>query len=152
MKYVDEVITYAEVPDEVSLCLSISGCTNHCPGCHSQYLWNDLGTELDEHSLKSMLSKYDELTCVCFMGGDQYPEELNHLLNIVKDTGLKTALYTGKKELSKNVDETLLDYVKIGPYIESLGPLDSPTTNQVLYRNKDGKRFDFISRIWVNFD
>lgn len=28
----------------------------------------------------------------------------------------------------------LLDYIKVGPYVESLGALDSPTTNQRLYQ------------------
>ena len=33
----------------------------------------------------------------------------------------------------------LLDYLKLGPYDERLGGLDSPTTNQRFYRVERGK-------------
>jgi anaerobic ribonucleoside-triphosphate reductase activating protein len=56
------------------------------------------------------------------------------------------------------------DYVKVGPYVEELGPLNKPTTNQRLYRalkpggtpvpgaaavEKAGRRFqDITARFW----
>ena len=33
----------------------------------------------------------------------------------------------------------LFDYVKIGHYEEKYGPLDSPTTNQIMLKKIDGK-------------
>ncbi len=38
LKYVECAVTLAEVPEEISLTLSISNCIYHCRGCHSQYL------------------------------------------------------------------------------------------------------------------
>ena len=36
------------------------------------------------------------------------------------------------------------DYVKVGPYVEALGPLNEPTTNQRLYYHGE----DITSRFW----
>ena len=46
MKYVDTAVTFAEIPDQICLCINISGCQFRCPDCHSKYLWEDTGTEL----------------------------------------------------------------------------------------------------------
>ena len=35
--------------------------------------------------------------------------------------------------------EPLLDYYKVGPYVEELGPMDKETTNQIFYKKVDGK-------------
>ena len=35
IKYVIDEVVFREFPDEVTLALNISGCPNHCPGCHS---------------------------------------------------------------------------------------------------------------------
>ena len=34
-------------------------------------------------------------------------------------------------------DKKAFDYVKLGPYIESLGGLKSPNTNQRMYKRED---------------
>ena len=57
MKYTDTMVTFNEVPDEISLCINISGCPNRCPGCHSPELWEDIGTELTKESLKDLIDK-----------------------------------------------------------------------------------------------
>ena len=51
LKYVDTKVTFAEVPDEISLCINISNCPNHCEGCHSPYLAEDIGTELTKDEI-----------------------------------------------------------------------------------------------------
>ena len=40
-------IVFAEIPDEVSLALNITGCPNRCPGCHSTHLQQNIGDVLD---------------------------------------------------------------------------------------------------------
>ena len=50
VKYVDTLVTFAEFPNEISLCINISGCPNHCPGCHSPYLAQDIGEVLNKES------------------------------------------------------------------------------------------------------
>ena len=83
LKYVDTQITFSEVPDEVALCINISNCPIHCPSCHSQYLWEDIGTELTEETLKSLIEANTGITCVCFMGGDNDVPATNELSKFV---------------------------------------------------------------------
>ena len=64
-------IVFAEIPDEVSLALNITGCPNRCPGCHSTHLQQNIGDVLDTDALEVLLGIYGRaVTCVCFMGGD----------------------------------------------------------------------------------
>ena len=45
-------------------------------------------------------------------------------------------------------DEKAFDYVKLGQYIESLGGLKSPTTNQRLYKRENDNWTDITSVFW----
>ena len=64
MKYTDTQITFTEFPDEISLCINISNCSFHCPGCHSPELWEDIGTELTEEELSKLIEANNGITCV----------------------------------------------------------------------------------------
>ena len=35
LKYSNYEITFAEVPDEISLCINLTNCPHKCIGCHS---------------------------------------------------------------------------------------------------------------------
>ena len=140
-------IVFQEIPGEVTLALNLSGCPCHCPGCHSQHLWEDVGEELNEGLLDALVAKYQGLiTCVAFMGGDQAPEEVAELAKLAKGLSLKAAWYSGRMNLPA-VDGAL-DYVKIGPYIESLGGLKSEKTNQRLYKRVGERWEDITSSFW----
>jgi anaerobic ribonucleoside-triphosphate reductase activating protein len=94
-------------------------------------LWTSNGTELTKAQLQAYLDKYKGLaSCVLFMGGDWDPN-LGELLALAKASGYKTALYSGY-ELEQVNKELLdqLDYLKYGPWVEALGGLGSPSTNQ----------------------
>ena len=67
LKYVDTLVSFSEVPDEISLCINISKCPCHCIGCRSRYLAEDSGDELTLKSLTPLLEVNNGLTCVCFM-------------------------------------------------------------------------------------
>ena len=134
IKYIDTEVTLAEVPSEISLCISISGCTIHCPGCHSQHLWNDIGTILTIDKLDELIAANDDISCVCIMGGDHDVDSVYALGKHIKARGLKSAWYSG---VMRPLDDKLaeyFDYIKIGPYIENLGPLTKKTTNQRFYK------------------
>lgn len=152
LKYVDTLVSFQEIPDEISLCINISNCPNNCPGCHSAYLKDDIGTPLTYTELMRILKDIRGITCVCFMGGDKEPWEIQRLAQFVKEKGLKVAWYSGKQELHEDIRLANFDYVKLGPYIEELGPLTSPTTNQVMYKidHLADKPFvvDITSRFW----
>lgn len=133
IKYISQALTFAEVPDEVSLCLNITNCPHQCRGCHSPFLQQDTGRDLLA-SLPALLQKYgNDITCVCLMGEGKDPDALTEALWYIRDQGFKTCLYTGKV-CSSGLPVDLLDYLKVGPYIESLGGLDKPTTNQRMYK------------------
>lgn len=133
-KYVDTLVSFSEVPDEISLCINISGCKIGCKNCHSSYLAEDIGEELNIDSLHELISSNKGITCVSFMGGDSDPKEVDHLASIVKEYySLKTAWYSGVQALSKDIHIWNFSFIKLGPYIEELGPLNSKTTNQRMY-------------------
>jgi anaerobic ribonucleoside-triphosphate reductase activating protein len=135
LKYVDVIEGFQEIPDEISLCINISNCPNNCPGCHSAYLKDDIGTPLTYTELLKLIPQHRGITCVCFMGGDKEPWEINRLATLVKeDFNLKVAWYSGKQELHEDIRLVNIDYVKLGPYIEEYGPLSSRTTNQIMLK------------------
>ena len=135
LKYVDTKVTFAEVPDEISLCINISNCPNHCEGCHSPYLAEDVGIILNENNLMKLINQNLGITCICFMGGDSNPQEVNALARYLKFFNIcKVAWYSGKPKISSEINLENFDYIKLGPYKESLGGLDSKDTNQVLLK------------------
>ena len=142
-------IVCQEIPDEISLAVNISCCPNRCPGCHSPWLWSDEGEIMSDDMLTALIGKYSAaLTCFCFMGGDAEPAEVESIAKWIKSKWphIRTAWYSGKEVLPDNFDLTCLDYLKLGPFIEALGGLKSPDTNQVLYRvEKDGT----LNRIYI---
>ena len=149
MKYVDVKEVFAEIPDEITLAISISGCPIHCPGCHSQYLWADVGVPLTTEALASMLKDHIGITCICLMGGDQDPAEIDRLACWVKENSkVRTAWYSGRNELPQEITLANFDYLKTGPYDAACGPLNVRTTNQRLYRVEQGKLTDITSRFW----
>lgn len=133
IKYVSHAITFAEVPDEISLTLAVSNCGGHCPGCHSPELRQDIGRDL-ETDLPDLIKKYrDQITCVCFLGQGNDIDALNECIAYCHYHGLNSCLYTGRD--SFDVFQTpYLTYLKVGPYDEKLGGVDKVTTNQKMYQ------------------
>ena len=147
MKVASFDIVFQEIPGEVTLALNLSGCPCHCPGCHSPHLAEDIGEPLNEALLNGLIDRYGSMiTCVCFMGGDADPEEVARWAEWVKNSNLKTAWYSGRMNMPK--DEKAFDYVKLGPYVESLGGLKSPTTNQRLYKRVGDEWEDITKSFW----
>jgi len=132
MRYSNSQIVLQEVPDEITLALSISGCPIRCKGCHSSETWKPgFGKVLNKQELLRLIEANEGISCVLFYGGEWYKNELIAFLKYVKNLNLKTCLYTGL-ELTE-IDNSIimeLDYIKVGRYIEKLGGLSSDTTNQ----------------------
>ena len=149
IKYLETLVAFAEIPDEITLCINITNCPCHCNGCHSSYLSKDIGEELNNDVLDKLISDNSGISCIAFMGGDSSPKEINDLAKYVKDKyPISVAWYSGRQELSKDINLDNFDYIKLGPYIKELGPLTSKTTNQRLYQY--GKFFsDYtIDKCW----
>ena len=152
LKYVNTGIVFQEIPDEMTLAINISNCPCRCPGCHSHYLWEDIGLPLDADAIDAFVQNYgDDITCIAFMGGDADPKAVNQLAQYIHEAHpeFKVAWYSGRIRISGAIKKTDFDYIKIGPFIKHLGPLKSPTTNQRLYRLTDDGTFeDITSRFW----
>jgi anaerobic ribonucleoside-triphosphate reductase activating protein len=139
LKYANTQVVFTEVPNEISLAINITGCTIHCKGCHSQWLWSNRGKELTDDELTNLIESNKGITTVLFMGGDNFIKQLAELASDIKYhyPNLKIAWYSGRSGLyDSRIKElmTYLDYIKIGPYVKQLGGLDSPSTNQKFYR------------------
>ena len=121
LKYVNTGIVFQEIPNEVTLAINISNCPCHCPGCHSHYLWEDIGLPLNADAIDAF--------------ADQYGKDI-------------TCISSGKTIISPMVNKKDFDYIKIGPFIKHLGPLKKPTTNQRLYRQNETGTFEDITPLF----
>ena len=144
LKYVDAVVSLAEIPDEISLCINISNCPCHCKGCHSSYLAEDIGKELDLVELTNLIDNNEGISCVSIMGGDSSPMDVDNIAEDIREIypELKIAWYSGRESLSLDINLNNFDYIKLGPYIEEKGPLNSKTTNQRFYKVNNYKLED----------
>ena len=150
LKYLNTQVTFAEVPDEITLCINITGCKNGCKNCHSSYLAQDIGEPLDLQHLTDLIDSNKGITCVCIMGGDANPSEVDDIAQDIKEyyPELKVGWYSGRQELSKDINLENFDFIKLGSYKGEFGPLNSRTTNQRFYKVSDGKLINITSKFW----
>jgi len=150
IKYESTLVTFTEVPDEISLCFNISGCPCHCEGCFEPWLKDDIGEKLTIAVLEAELAKHKHITCICFMGGDRYYDDIAVLTMEFRriHPELKFAMYSGKQEMNPILSQ-LLDYYKVGPYIAARGPLNKETTNQIFYKKVNGEWKDITYRFQI---
>lgn len=150
LKYVDTKVVFQEVPDEITLAINISNCPCNCKGCHSPYLGTNTGEPLFPEILNELICNNKGITCVAIMGGDSDPVEVDAIAFYIKAVydNIKVAWYSGRIELSKHIKLHNFDYIKLGPYIEELGPLNSTSTNQRFYKVEDNKLVDITNVFW----
>lgn len=139
LKYYNHDIVFQEYPDEVTLAINLTLCPNRCPGCHSEFLREDIGEELTHERLDALVSTYlGSITCIGIQGGDNDPEAILSLCRYIRQHykgKLRTGWYSGRTWMpAADVLAETLNYIKVGPYISQFGPLSSPTTNQHIYR------------------
>ena len=149
MKFVETLVTFSEIPDEITLCINISNCPCHCKGCSEPWLADDIGEELTAERVLEMAAKNYGITCICFMGGDSDYATLYNICRQVKQKLplLKLAIYSGRSEMNSFV-ASVMDYYKVGPWIAELGPLNVKTTNQRLYQKIDHNWIDITYKFW----
>lgn len=135
LKYLWTKEVFQEVPEEMSLAIAISGCRIHCEGCHSRELWEDKGEILDVETLCGLLNQHNGITCLCLFGGEANIDALTELF-MYAHKRVKTAWYCGLDMIPKDKLGIMqyLDWIKLGHFDIELGGLDSPTTNQRLYK------------------
>ncbi|MEY8019312.1 anaerobic ribonucleoside-triphosphate reductase activating protein [Muriicola sp. E247] len=133
-------VVLQEVPGEISLCFTISGCPLRCEGCHSPFLWKKRnGEKITSRTYKQILKRYFGFaTCVVFMGGEWHRNELIKKLKYARNQGYKTCLYSGAEDVDEKILEHLT-WVKTGRWDKNRGGLNSKTTNQVFREVKSNK-------------
>lgn len=146
LRYVGESIVLQEVPDEISLAISISGCTHRCDGCHSSYLWKNEGRFLVDDIIEIVTWYIGMVTCICFMGGDQNIEELNECIDIAHEEEYKCCVYLGCDEVPQGL--RTVEYLKIGHYDKERGGLDNPNTNQRMFKWNGNDYEDITERFY----
>lgn len=138
-------VVLQEVPGEVSLCFSITGCPLRCKGCHSSHLWKEgTGTPLTKKLYLNYLDQYQGLaSCVLFMGGEWHRSELLDYLNTAIEKGYQTCLYTGKETVDNEL-KSKCTWLKTGPWLEALGGLDHKDTNQKFIHTQTGELLNYL--------
>ena len=110
LKYVDTRVCFAEVPDEITLCINLSNCPCHCKGCHSPYLAEDVGEILTDCRIQELLKENKGVTAICFMGGDNDPRLVNHYAKLIKESYIEEVEYTCKVNQLINLSKGLTLY------------------------------------------
>jgi anaerobic ribonucleoside-triphosphate reductase activating protein len=68
--------------------LFVSGCSNHCPGCHNPQTWDSKsGIEFDDNAFNEVLNSLepDYISGITFSGGDPMHEgNIDEVLRIIK--------------------------------------------------------------------
>lgn len=148
IKYKDYAVVFEEMPKHLSLAINITNCQNHCVGCHTPELREDIGEELTTDVIDRLIHENEGINCVIFMGEGNDRKKLCGLSQHVREKyGIVSCLYSGKPNLEQYMVDNF-DYVKVGPYIEEFGPLNKPTTNQRLYKIIGDKQIDVTSEFW----
>lgn len=138
-------VVLEEIPDKVTLAVEITNCQGSCPGCHSPFLRRDIGEELTEAALDRLIGDNFGVNCLLFLGEGNDRDALLRLSTHVRQNwpDIELALYSGRETVEDELKDAF-DYIKIGPYVEELGPLNEDTTNQRLYHRGE----DITSRFW----
>lgn len=147
-KYVEDKIVFEEIPDCVTLAVTISNCPFHCQGCHSSYLREDVGKVLNESEMERLFEKHKGFNCFLFLG-DSRKDDVINIASYIKERykDIKLAIYSGyDTPLFDYIN--VFDYIKTGKYMEEFGPLSKETTNQRLYKIKNGKEEDITYKFW----
>lgn len=151
IKYAPQMtgVCFEEIPDYISLGISISNCLGLCEGCHSPELRGNVGIELTFDEIDSLIERNKGVNCILLLGEGNDKENFIKLVKYIREkhNTLKIALYSGRASIEKEL-EGLFDFVKIGPYKPKYGPLNSKTTNQRLYRIKNGVKEDITYKFW----
>ena len=152
IKYVPELtdVVLEEIPDKVTLAVEISNCRGSCIGCHSPFLKQDIGVELTPDAVDRLIADNFGVNCFLLLGEGKDPEALLRIAEHLRvhHPDLERAVYSGRPEVEPEI-YAAFDYVKVGPYVAELGPLNERTTNQRLYRNTYNDAWeDITSRFW----
>lgn len=133
--------SFIDFPNKTSLIVFMSGCNIGCKGCQNPKLQNpDYGVDIVVDDIVKEYNSKGLCNGIVFSGGDplyQYGELLAYCKELCSIADI--AVYTG--ETFDNVPVELFEYIDLlvtEPYIEELGGLSDPKTNQRCWDIIDG--------------
>lgn len=152
LKYpvVNTDITFNELPDKMAYAIELGACKQHCVGCHSPELQEE---DVPLTSLLDILEEAQDAidagaNAIVVMGGTYNKhiteESLIALLQDLSDIA-PTGLYSGSEDEERDKMIALeghCAWLKTGPYIDTLGGIESTRTNQRFYRITTTYRLD----------
>ena len=152
LKYpvVNTDITFNELPDKMAYAIELGACKQHCVGCHSPELQEE---DVPLTPLPDILEEAQGAidagaNAIVVMGGTNNKhttaESLISLLSALSDIA-PTGLYSGSEDEERDKMIALeghCTWLKTGPYVDTLGGLESTRTNQRLYRITTTYRLD----------
>ena len=151
--YASVGISELEIPSKRSLAIYISNCQHKCKNCHTPYLHNSYGDILKNNFETIFIIYYQYFDIVCFMGeGKETQQDRNEMIQYCKyihENNKLVALYSGR---DCDIESWMycFDYVKIGSYQESNGPIIKSTTNQKLFKKDLDKYKEITYMFWQN--
>lgn len=152
---IGEVLTITRIE---KLIKSNSGITAIC------FMGGDNDPKLINHYAKLVKDIKVEREFEYIVPEDVYQRESKKLLykkgQVIKyfdriPANLKVGWYSGRQKLAKEIDLSNFDFIKLGPYKEEYGPLNSRTTNQEFYKivhltSGKSKMVDITHKFWEN--
>ena len=152
LKYpvVNTDITFNELPDKMAYAIELGACKQHCVGCHSPEL------QEEDVALTSLLDILEEAqdaidagaNAIVVMGGTNNKHITDEsLIALLRDLSFiaPTGLYSGSDDEERDKMIALeghCTWLKTGPYVDTLGGLESTRTNQRFYRITTTYRLD----------
>ena len=119
------------------------------------FMGGDNDPKLINHYARLIKKSYIEHTEAIYkiywnraLSGEDFLFDNNATLLKFIPNPIKTAWYSGRQELAKEIDINNFDFIKLGPYQEDRGPLNNPNTNQRFYQVTNGKLVDITNKFW----
>lgn len=152
LKYpvVNTDITFNELPDKLAYAIELGACKQHCVGCHSPEL------QEEDVPLTPLLDILEEAqyvidagaNAIVVMGGTNNKHVTDEsLITLLRDLACiaPTGLYSGRDDEDHDKMIALeghCTWLKTGPYVATLGGLESTRTNQRFYHITTTYRLD----------
>ena len=148
-------ITLAEMPNYISFYIQLANCNIKCEGCHSKYLWKKIARTDIECIIESVKKAKEQGADMCIIFGDINNDITeNDFVFLLKEIHkyLPICVYSGApnslRALGSMTNTDLIDYIKLGSYIDRCGGLNKRTTNQRMYKVDSGELVDITGKLF----